>query len=117
LTHLRKEIYPNQKIIIKTPQFFCCGTIWSTSWNTGRSLSFTITVRDTVRSFQDKNMLLWDVHSLGTEDTQCLAYGGSSYSKSNVVNVENMLLWKLITHNTVFIFLFFIYYNSSSCCF
>lgn len=96
LTHLRKEIYPNQKIIVKTPQYFCCGNIWSTSWNTGRSLSFTMTVRDTVRSFKDDKMLLWDVHSLGTEDTTCLAFGGSSYSKRNVVNVENLLLWNLI---------------------
>ncbi|CAO3639823.1 unnamed protein product [Mucor hiemalis] len=96
LTRLRKELYPNQKIIVKTPQYFCCGSIWSTSWNTGRSLSFTMTVRDTVRYFLDEKMLLWDVHSLGIEDTTCLAFGGSSYSKRNVVNVENLLLWNLI---------------------
>jgi hypothetical protein len=96
LTHLRKEIYPTQKIIIKTPQYFCCGNIWSTSWNTGRSLAFTIIVREAVESFKDENMLLWDVYSIGTEETTCLNVGGSSYSKRNTVNLENLLLWNLI---------------------
>lgn len=99
LNHLRQELYPDQKIIIKTPQYFCCGTIWASSWNTGRSLAFTLTVRDAVREFHDANVLLWDVHTLGTSDTTCLSNGGSSYSKRNVVNVENLLLWNLICEN------------------
>jgi hypothetical protein len=96
LTWLRKDIYPHQKMIIRTPQYFCCGNIWATSWNTGRSLAFTTIVRDTVKSFHDDNMLLWDVHSIGTDDTICLNFGGSSYSKRNVVNLENLLLWNMI---------------------
>lgn len=99
LTQLRQEIYPDQKIIIKTPQYFCCGTILASSWNTGRSLAFTLSVRDAVRELHDNNVLLWDVHTLGTNETTCLSNGGSSYSKRNVVNVENLLLWNLICEN------------------
>lgn len=96
LTWLRKDIYPHQKLIIRTPQYFCCGNIWATSWNTGRSLAFTMIVRDTIKSFHDSDMMLWDVHSIGTDDTTCLNYGGSSYSKRNMVNLENLLLWNMI---------------------
>ncbi|KAI7892925.1 uncharacterized protein EV154DRAFT_503367 [Mucor mucedo] len=99
VSYLRRDIYPDQKIIIKTPQYFCCGTIWSTSWNTGRSLAFTLTVREAVRELNDNRVLLWDVHTLGTSETTCLSNGGSSYSKRNVVNVENLLLWNLICEN------------------
>ncbi|GAA5811367.1 hypothetical protein MFLAVUS_004801 [Mucor flavus] len=99
LKHLRKNIYRKQKIIVKTPQYFCCGTIDATSWNTGRSLAFTIGVRNVVQSLNDDNVLLWDVHSLGTDETTCLSDSGSSYSKRNVINVENMLLWNLICEN------------------
>lgn len=99
LKHLRKNIYRKQKIIVKTPQYFCCGTIDATSWNTGRSLAFTIGVRNVVQSLNDDGILLWDVHSLGTDETTCLSDSGSSYSKRNVINVENMLLWNLICEN------------------
>ncbi|KAG2236994.1 hypothetical protein INT48_001761, partial [Thamnidium elegans] len=99
LKHLRKNVYRKQKIIVKTPQYFCCGTIDATSWNTGRSLAFATGVRNVVQSLNDDNMLLWDVHSLGTDETTCLSDSGSSYSKRNVINVENLLLWNLICEN------------------
>lgn len=88
-----RHVYPTQPIIVRTPQYFCCGTLYTSSWNTGRSLTFSDTVRDLVRSFD--NMLLWDVHRLGTEDTTC-HHQGTSYSSRNVVNMENQLLYSLI---------------------
>jgi hypothetical protein len=92
LTDIR-SIYPNQPIIVRTPQYFCCGTLYNTAWNSGRSLAFTKVVRSAVQAME--GFLLWDVHHLGTDETTCLSEG-SSYSKRNVVNLENQLLWHLI---------------------
>ncbi|CAO0790270.1 unnamed protein product [Mucor circinelloides] len=92
-----RYVYPTQPIIVRTPQYFCCGTLYTSSWNTGRSLTFSNTVRNLVRSFD--NMLLWDVHRLGTEETTC-HHQGTSYSSRNVVNMENQLLYNLICNAT-----------------
>lgn len=92
-----RHVYPTQSIIVRTPQYFCCGTLYTSSWNTGRSLTFSNTVRNLVGSF-DK-MLLWDVHRLGTEETTCHSQG-TSYSSRNVINMENQLLYNLICSAT-----------------
>jgi hypothetical protein len=96
LTTIRRDIYPNQKIIVRTPQYFCCGVLWGTSWNTGRSLAFSVAVREAVESLD--GVLLWDVHSLGNDDTTCME-SGTSYSKRNVINLENQILWNLVCTN------------------
>lgn len=88
-----RSIYPDQPIIVRTPQYFCCGVLDNTAWNTGRSLTFTKVVRTVVEAME--GFLLWDVHHLGTDETTCLSEG-TSYSKRNVVNLENQLLWHLI---------------------
>ncbi|KAI8636879.1 hypothetical protein BD408DRAFT_425458 [Parasitella parasitica] len=88
-----RHVYPTQPIIIRTPQYFCCGTLYTSSWNTGRSLTFSNIVRNLVYSFE--NMLLWDVHRLGTEETICHPQG-TSYSSRNVVSMENQFLYSLI---------------------
>ncbi|KAI8881273.1 hypothetical protein K501DRAFT_253451 [Backusella circina FSU 941] len=96
LTTLRHDVYPNQKIIVRTPQYFCCGVIWGTSWNSGRSLAFSMAVREVVESLE--GVLLWDVHSIGNDDTTCME-SGTSYSKRNVINLENQILWNLVCTN------------------
>jgi hypothetical protein len=88
-----RSIYPDQPIIVRTPQYFCCGTLYNTAWNAGRSLAFTKVIRTAVQAME--GFSLWDVHHLGTDETTCLSEG-SSYSKRNVVNLENQLLWHLI---------------------
>ncbi|KAI8983547.1 hypothetical protein BDB01DRAFT_850682 [Pilobolus umbonatus] len=95
--HLRTTLYPSQTIIIKTPQFFCCGTLKSTAWNSGRSLTFNMIMRDTIQSYN--NILLWDIQSIGVDENTCLA-DGSSYSRRNVINIENQLLWKVLCHSS-----------------
>lgn len=90
-----RQLYPTQHIIVRTPQYFCCGVIPKTSWNAGRSYTFASIVRDIVQ--QDPRLLLWDVHLLGTEDSFCPK---TAYSKRNVINLENQLLWNLICSNS-----------------
>lgn len=90
LSQLRQRIYPTQPIIVRTPQYFCCGVIPTTSWNAGRSATFAQIVRDAVK--QHANMYLWDVHRLGTNENTC----SSTYTKRNVVNMENLILWNLL---------------------
>ncbi|ORY98448.1 hypothetical protein BCR43DRAFT_561948 [Syncephalastrum racemosum] len=94
LLYLTTEVYPTQTIVVRTPQWFCCGTIESTSWNAGRSNAFARAVRLTVEKYQDR-VLLWDVHRLGIPDNLCVS-GGTPYSKRNVLNIENMMLWSLL---------------------
>lgn len=94
LTCLVNEIYPEQTIIVRTPQYFCCGTIPSSSWNAGRSRAFMNVVSQQVKEMGDR-VLLWDVYRLGVEDNMCVS-AGSSYTRRNVINLENQLLWNLI---------------------
>lgn len=97
VSYLRTSVYPTQTMIIRTPQPFCCGTIYSTSWNAGRSAAFTQAVVDGVMKLNqgDRKVLLWDVHQLGLPDHMCVL-SGTAYTKRNVVNIENQLLWNLI---------------------
>ncbi|KAI9271523.1 hypothetical protein BDA99DRAFT_298193 [Phascolomyces articulosus] len=100
-TFMLNEVYPHQTIIFRTPQYFCCGTLFNASWNSGRSRAFATIVRHAIKHFtqQRKNILLWDIHRLGVEDNTC-AGSGSSYTKRSVVNIENLLLWNLICPTT-----------------
>lgn len=86
-----RQFYPTQPLIIKTPQFFCCGVIPTTSWNAGKSSVFAQLVRDVVD--QHKNVYLWDVHQLGTNENVC---GSTAVTKRNVVNMENLILWNIV---------------------
>lgn len=88
-----RKTYPKQTLIVRAPQYFCCGTLWGTSWNTGRSYAFYQIMKEMVDSFD--NVLLWNTFSIGNEDSFCHAEG-SSLSRRNVVNVENQLLWHLL---------------------
>ncbi|KAI8328310.1 hypothetical protein EDC96DRAFT_73111 [Choanephora cucurbitarum] len=89
-----RKIYPHQRVIVRTPQYFCCGTREGSSWNTGRSLAMTVAMRQVVQN--QPNMVLWDVHQLGTDETSCFLTQGSTYSKRHVVNTENQFLWRLL---------------------
>lgn len=86
-----RQVYPTQKLIIRTPQYFCCGVILNTSWNAGRSYTFASIVRDIMNQHSD--LLLWDTHLLGTDENLC---SETTYTKRNVINLENQLLWNLI---------------------
>ncbi|KAI9498165.1 hypothetical protein BDB00DRAFT_867816 [Zychaea mexicana] len=94
---LLNEIYSDQTIIVRTPQYFCCGNVHGTSWNSGRSRAFATVIRQAVKllASERSNVLLWDVHRLGMEDNTCVA-SGSAYTKRSVVNIENLLLWNLM---------------------
>ena len=94
---LLNEIYTNQTIVFRTPQYFGGGTIHGSSWNSGRSRAFATVVRHAVKQFaqQRGKILLWDVHRLGVEDNTCVG-SGSAYTKRSVVNIENILLWNLM---------------------
>ncbi|KAG2223820.1 hypothetical protein INT45_001954 [Circinella minor] len=96
-TILLNEVYPDQIVIFRTPQYFSGGTISGSSWNSGRSRAFATVVRHAVKQFarQRKGILLWDVHRLGIEDNTCVG-SGSAYTKRSVVNIENLLLWNLM---------------------
>ncbi|KAI9483176.1 MAG: hypothetical protein EXX96DRAFT_557156, partial [Benjaminiella poitrasii] len=94
ITTLRHEIYPRQKIIVRTPQYYCCGApLKGTSWNNGRSVVFTKIIRQIVQGLE--NVFVWDVHMLGTDENTCLSEG-TSYSRRHVVHMENQLLWHLL---------------------
>ncbi|KAI8139582.1 hypothetical protein BJV82DRAFT_672553 [Fennellomyces sp. T-0311] len=95
MAFLVDEVYPEQTIIVRTPQYFSGGTVYGTSWNSGRSRAFATVVRQAVKQLQRPNILLWDIHRLGVEDNTCVG-SGSAYTKRNVVNIENLLLWNLI---------------------
>lgn len=87
-----RQVYPTQQLIVRTPQYFCCGVIPNTSWNAGRSYTFASIVRDVIGQ-QFPNLLLWDVHLLGTDEHVCQE---TAYTRRNVINLENQLLWNLI---------------------
>lgn len=95
LQYVTTEVYPHQTIVVRSPQYFCCGTLGSTSWNIGRSAAFARVVRHIVSQQATDRVLLWDVYKLGIEENTCVV-DGSTYSRKNVVNVENILLWNLI---------------------
>ncbi|KAI9495172.1 hypothetical protein BDB00DRAFT_255702 [Zychaea mexicana] len=94
LSYLVHQVYPVQRIIVRTPQPFCCGTIYSTSWNAGRSEAFTKAVRDAVAKFP--SVMLWDVHRLGMPSHMCVGIAGTPYTTRSVLNVENLQLWNLV---------------------
>ncbi|KAI9312719.1 hypothetical protein BX666DRAFT_2031025 [Dichotomocladium elegans] len=91
--YLAETVYPTQKIIVRTPQPFCCGSIHSTAWTQGRSEAFTKAVRDAYR-WNDR-VMLWDVHVLGLPDHMCVEQG-SIYTTRKAVSVENQQLWNLL---------------------
>lgn len=93
LHSLAHEVYPKQRIIVRTPQPFCCGAIYSTAWNSGRSEAFTQAVMDAY-SWDDR-VMLWNVHALGIADNMCVS-AGTAYTNRRVVNIENMQLWNLL---------------------
>jgi hypothetical protein len=93
LHHLQHTVYTHQNIIVRTPQFFGTGQHYSTSWNAGRSRAFANVVRDVVNS--GPRLFLWDTHQLGSEHNTC-RYQGTTYTKRNVINVENQLLVDLL---------------------
>ncbi|KAI8086761.1 uncharacterized protein BX664DRAFT_336693 [Halteromyces radiatus] len=95
LHYVMNDIYPYQTIIVRSPQYYCCGTLGSTSWNSGRSAAFARVVRQIVQQLSDDRVLLWDVYKLGIEENTCIE-DGSTYSRKNVINVENILLWNLL---------------------
>ncbi|KAL0077931.1 hypothetical protein J3Q64DRAFT_1766968 [Phycomyces blakesleeanus] len=94
LSYVLEKIYPHQTIILRTPQFFCCANIHTTSWNLGRSNEFALAVRNAAQRHGNR-VLLWDVHKLGTTDNTCRSVG-KPYSKRGVVTLENLLLWNLV---------------------
>lgn len=95
LNEIIHRIYPHQTIIVRTPQYYCCGIFSSSSWNSGRSASFARVARQIVQKLHNDRVLLWDVYKLGIEENSCVA-DGSVYSRKHVVNVENLLLWNLL---------------------
>lgn len=97
LNYIAHTVYPTQRIIVRTPQPFCCGTIKGTSWNAGRSAAFTRAVKDGVERLADMKdrIFLWDVHRLGLPENMCVN-AGTAYTKRNVINIENLLLWNLV---------------------
>ncbi|KAI8064489.1 hypothetical protein BC940DRAFT_94337 [Gongronella butleri] len=99
VTYLAEKVYPHQTIVVRTPQYFCCGQVPSTSWNLGRNAAFARVVRHVVEQAQAKHgshrILLWDVYRLGIEENTCVSQG-AAYSRKNVVNVENIMLWNLL---------------------
>lgn len=90
--HFVENVYPDQTIIVRTPQYFCCGIIPSTSWNSGRSLAFANIIRQITQQFGDR-VLLWDIHRLGLPGNTC---PGSPDTKRDVIDTENALLWDLL---------------------
>lgn len=95
LHYVMTEVYPHQTIVVRSPQYYCCGTFGSSSWNSGRSAAFARVVRHIVDQQRNGRLLLWDVYKLGIKENACVA-DGSTYSRKNVVNVENIMLWNLL---------------------
>lgn len=93
LHHLQHTVYTHQNIIVRTPQFFGAGQHYSTYWNAGRSRAFANVVRSAVNS--GPRLFLWDTHQLGSEHNTC-RYQGTTYTKRNVIDVENQLLLDLL---------------------
>lgn len=95
LRYVMTDIYPHQTIVVRSPQYFSGGTFGSSSWNSGRSAAFARVVRHVVDQQLDNRIMLWDVYRLGVGENTCVV-DGSTYSRKNVVNVENILLWNLL---------------------
>ncbi|CAO3589818.1 unnamed protein product [Absidia cylindrospora] len=95
LRYVATGIYPHQTIVVRSPQYFAGGTLGSSSWNSGRSAAFARVVRYVVEHLGDPRIVLWDVYRLGIGENTCVV-DGSTYSRKNVVNVENILLWNLL---------------------
>jgi hypothetical protein len=99
LRHLLLHTYTtNQVIIVRTPQFFGTGQHYDTSWNAGRSRAFANVVRETVNALDQSRIKVWDTHQLGMEHNTC-RYQGTTYTKRNVIDVENQLLLGLFCSN------------------
>ncbi|KAI8388555.1 uncharacterized protein BYT42DRAFT_560494 [Radiomyces spectabilis] len=99
LNYMLDQIYPYQTIVLRTPQFFGHGTLFSTSWNAARSSAFATVIRDFVASWKgSRNIVLWDTQKLGVEPNHCTSLG-TVHSRRNVVDVENKLLLNLL-YNT-----------------
>ncbi|KAL0090652.1 hypothetical protein J3Q64DRAFT_1706482, partial [Phycomyces blakesleeanus] len=94
LTHMVKQVYPHQTIIVKAPQYFGNGVLQNSAWNAGRSVAFSIVVEQAVHSMGDR-VLLWNVRQLGMQDMTC-SFAGTAYTKSNLVPLENELLSSLV---------------------
>lgn len=93
LIHLMTKVYPTQTIVVRTPQYFCCGTIHGTSWNAGRSHAFANVMRLAVKHMASDRIVLWDTHRLGISAHVC---PGTTQSPCNVVNTENLLLSNIL---------------------
>ncbi|KAI9315586.1 hypothetical protein BX666DRAFT_1957204 [Dichotomocladium elegans] len=93
LYEVTTHIYPTQKIILRTPQYFCCGTIHNSAWNQGRSRAFANVFRHAVQQLDSDRIILWDTHKIGVDDNVC---PGSINSKRNLINIENNLLWNFL---------------------
>ncbi|CAO3636156.1 unnamed protein product [Cunninghamella echinulata] len=98
LTHAYPE--EHQKIILRTPQFFGTGDFYTTAWNAGRSRAFANVVRDLVRDWHHPRLFLWDTHQLGMEYNTC-RFQGTLYTKRNVLDIENQLLYNLLCNYSV----------------
>lgn len=98
LTHVYPE--DHQKIILRTPQFFGTGDFYSTAWNAGRSRAFANVVRDLVGGWHHPRLFLWDTHQLGMEYNTC-RFQGTLYTKRNVLDIENQLLYNLLCNYSV----------------
>lgn len=89
LDYVIKVVYPDQRIIVKTTQYFAGRT---RGLNYGRSEAYANIIRAAVAglSKQDKQrVILWDTHRLGYKENQC---GDSLFSHSHVVDIENAIL-------------------------
>ncbi|CAO0797618.1 unnamed protein product [Mucor circinelloides] len=92
LDYTVNDVYPNQRIIVKTTQYFAghAGGL-----NYGRSEAYANIIRSAIASLseQDKQrVILWDTHQLGYKQNQC---GDSLFSHSHVVDIENAILSNL----------------------
>ncbi|KAI8338715.1 hypothetical protein BC941DRAFT_423690 [Chlamydoabsidia padenii] len=95
LGHLANTVYTQQQtIIVRTPQFFGTGQHYQTSWNAGRSRAFANVVRQVVNDLGQSRIKIWDTHQLGMEHNTC-RFQGTIYTKRNVIDVENQLLYSL----------------------
>ncbi|KAI8642122.1 hypothetical protein BD408DRAFT_417113 [Parasitella parasitica] len=89
LNYAVQNVYPNQRIIVKTTQYF---NGHSKGLNYGKSEAYANIIRSAVASLseQDKQrVILWDTHQLGYKKNQC---ENSLVSHSQVVDMENAML-------------------------
>jgi len=86
------DVYPNQRIIVKTTQYFAGH---ARALNYGRSEAYANIIRSAIASLseQDKQrVILWDTHQLGYRENAC---GDGLLSHSRVVDIENAILSNL----------------------